>query len=630
MDIKKCVTLDVECYKNYFLCMFRRVADGKILYFEKYNDSTLDIASIKNILNKYLIVTFNGNKYDRLIVEAAVRGFSNVDMYKVSKSIIVEKLQPWQARKQFGLRELRYDHIDLIELCPLQASLKMYAGRLHCKHLQDLPLDPDAPMTDDLLEEMRTYCGYDNENTALILERVKPDIELREQMSKQYGVDLRSKSDAQIAETVTKHGIGRDIKKPKIPIGTEFKYVGPAYLDTFKTKQLQDIVKMYRELPITIGKSGHCELIFNREEAGTVNFVNGKAKVVKAKKQFKLTIGNTDYSVGIGGIHSKESNTSFKSCEKYQLRDYDVAAFYPNIILNNKLYPSHIGPKYLTLFANIVSTRLKAKAEKNKSVDRSLKVVINGSFGKYGSKYSILYAPDLMANVTITGQLTLLLLIERLELAGFSVISANTDGVVVKVPRDAASEARIADIIADWEIDTNYDMEASNYQSLNCRDVNAYVAIKDGDPANDAEYSDYNFNVKGKGLYGDQFDDYYCLRSNPSMYISTEAVKRYLKCDTPIEDTILSCTDIRKFVSLLTCNAGAMKNGGLLGKAVRWYYGKHELDAIHSAKNGDQLPKSEGAVPLMNLPDELPADIDYQRYIDESYTILKDIGRNVA
>ena len=53
-------------------------------------------------------------------------------------------------------------------------------------------------------------------------------------------------------------------------------------------------------------------------------------------------------------------------------------------------------------------------------------VVVNGTFGKLGNMFSIIYSPDLLFQVTLTGQLTLLLLIERLELAGVRVVSANT------------------------------------------------------------------------------------------------------------------------------------------------------------------------------------------------------------
>ena len=64
------------------------------------------------------------------------------------------------------------------------------------------------------------------------------------------------------------------------------------------------------------------------------------------------------------------------------------------------------------------------------------KIQINGSFGKFGSKYSKLYSPNMLLATTITGQLTLLMLIEQLELNNIPVISANTDGLEYYCPRD--------------------------------------------------------------------------------------------------------------------------------------------------------------------------------------------------
>src|SRR5690606_23235893 len=51
----------------------------------------------------------------------------------------------------------------------------------------------------------------------------------------------------------------------------------------------------------------------------------------------------------------------------------------------------------------------------------SLKITINGSFGKLGSMWSILFSPNLLIQTTVTGQLALLLLIEWLEAEGIQV-----------------------------------------------------------------------------------------------------------------------------------------------------------------------------------------------------------------
>jgi hypothetical protein len=38
------------------------------------------------------------------------------------------------------------------------------------------------------------------------------------------------------------------------------------------------------------------------------------------------------------------------------------------------------------------------------------------------------------------------------------------------------------------------------------------------------------------------------------------------------------------------------------------------------------VPKTEGARPLMVLPNELPADLDFDRYVHEARSALIDLG----
>ena len=45
------------------------------------------------------------------------------------------------------------------------------------------------------------------------------------------------------------------------------------------------------------------------------------------------------------------------------------------------------------------------------------------------------YEPNLMISVTLTGQLTLLMLIERAERSGIPVVNDKTDGVLFRHPR---------------------------------------------------------------------------------------------------------------------------------------------------------------------------------------------------
>jgi hypothetical protein len=212
-----------------------------------------------------------------------------------------------------------------------------------------------------------------------------------------------------------------------------------------------------------------------------------------------------------------------------------------------------------------------------------------------------------MIQVTLTGQLALLMLIERIELLGISVVSANTDGVVSKVPR--VDMPKFNALIAEWEEATGFDTEETRYASLHSRDVNNYIAItEDG-------------KVKTKGAYANEG-----LQKNPANGICVDAVVDHLKDGVPLDETIEWCDDIRQFVNVRQVKGGAVKGEQYLGKAIRWYYAAGERGSITYATNGNTVPRSEGARPLMDLPDRFPDDIDYDWYIREAHGILKDIG----
>ena len=95
---------------------------------------------------------------------------------------------------------------------------------------------------------------------------------------------------------------------------------------------------------------------------------------------------------------------------------------------------------------------------------------------------------------------------------------------------------------------------------------------------------------------------------------------------TPVDVAILDCTDARRFITIRQVKGGAVYDGAYLGKAVRWYYAKGETRHIAYATNGNKVARSDGARPLMELPEALPADIDYQWYTAEAMSILSDVG----
>ena len=105
-----------------------------------------------------------------------------------------------------------------------------------------------------------------------------------------------------------------------------------------------------------------------------------------------------------------------------------------------------------------------------------------------------------------------------------------------------------------------------------------------------------------------------------------EALQNLLVNNIPIERTIRECKDIRRFTSARNVKGGAEKNGIYLGKVVRWIYSNKTKGDINYVLSGNKVPKTDNARPLMDLPNEFPEDIDYNWYVEETISMLYDIG----
>lgn len=595
--LKKSVfVFDVECFRNYFLVAFRSLDNNKVATFEH----PLNIPKLKWFLENYCIVGFNSKSYDVPMIALALTGASLKALFDASCDIIQNGVRYYDFYKKHKLKEPRWDHIDLIEVAPLMGSLKVYAGRLHTKRMQDLPNDPMVPLQEADKPRIKAYCINDLDSTVLQLNELTPALTLRCQMSAEYGVDLRSKSDAQIAEAVISSELaklqGEKCKRPDVTFESH-QYKIPSFIQ-YRNPQLKAMLEIVRNARFTLDGQG---------------YINMPQEI----SELSIALGGGVYKMGVGGLHSTEKTSSHVADENTVLCDVDVESYYPSIILNQCLYPRHLGQAFLTVYRTIVERRLEAKHKKNKIVADSLKITINGSFGKLGSRWSVLYAPDLMIQVTITGQLALLMLIEMIEDLGIPVVSANTDGVLIQCPKSRYAELQAR--VAWWEALTSFKTEETRYRGVWAADVNNYFAHKEtGEPGQ-------MFKVKGRyaerGSAGNSV-----LSKNPENLICNDAVLALIEKGTPIEQTIRGCADIRRFVTIRKVTGGARKSTQYLGKVIRWYYSTEMRGEINRATKGDKIPNSDGARPLMELPVEFPNDIDYERYIDATIETLHDIG----
>lgn len=350
----------------------------------------------------------------------------------------------------------------------------------------------------------------------------------------------------------------------------------------------------------------------------------------------------TKYSIGCGGIHTQDPPGVFKSNDKYTYVHWDYTSYYPSIMIAYEVAPKHLNAK---VFAKMVdyfkTTRVAAKHNKNKNgnviegVDDSLtaealKIVINAIYGKLGSELFWLYDRLAQMKVTINGQLMTLNLIESLELEGIHCISANTDGIVIRIPNDKTDV--FERITKEWNEYNKMSADGEHYKLLVRRDVNNYFDIQtDGEE----EYKGDMDPLQYRKNYSKGYD----------MPIVAKAVYEYFANNVPIMETIRNHKDILDFCK--TQNIGRKFNICYdkveNGKVITVYCQKH--CRFYASSKGVVIQKEDsvtgkksvlcGGLPviLLNNLDDKPIEernINYAYYYNECMKFINPIKLGIS
>lgn len=634
------VVFDIELIGKgddiFFFFGARHLPSGKTIQLEGNDHETL--VKLNALLRnpRYLWVSFNGIKFDAPILAAVAGGRPLAEVKRMANTIIEENKPAWMSYRDFKLEPLEIDHIDLIEVAPgVMINLKLYAARMGLKSICDLPFAHDAHLDAEQRKMVKEYCmNGDLVATASLFKSLQGALELREQMSQVYLIDLRSKSDAQVAETVLSKVLGI---RGAVDMPTGVRYTAPPFIQPRN--------------PIVVEMEERAERFVFKMNPG-----NGAIELPPFLEE-PIVIGKGRYQMGIGGLHSQHDRQQhWVANDRLEISDFDVASFYPNIILNAGLVPRGLGYAFIEQYRKILDERLEAKRTKNKIKDGAMKIMLNGTFGKLGSMFSKLYAPDLMLATTLTGQFYLIGLIEIIIESGGHVVSANTDGVCVAATPEVM--ASIRDAVSIYGFLTNFEFEETRYRTIAIKDVNNYLAVK------------LNGDIKAKGIYATGG-----LMKNPTNEVCTLAAQAYLATGRSVACFInehltvdnfadftqsravtggaVFYTDIREVDDWINLERGAwyrqawydmgkerkplkrvsrpapVMSGDkpvFLGRVARWYYSLDERRSIHYVNNDNKVPKANASTACMTLPDSIPADLDVGRYIEEAKNNLRNMG----
>lgn len=148
---ERVILFDCEVFKNLFVVCWKYEGTSEDSVVRMINPSPAEIAN----LIKGKLVGFNNRDYDNHILWARILGASEMDLYKLSQRIIVEK----DRNARFG-EAYNLSYADVHDFSSVKMGLKPWEIFLGIKHVESK--HPwDEPVPDDKILEIVEYCCND-------------------------------------------------------------------------------------------------------------------------------------------------------------------------------------------------------------------------------------------------------------------------------------------------------------------------------------------------------------------------------------------------------------------------------------------------------------------------------------
>ena len=604
---------DTEIFKNFFSVVFVNIETGKKVTFYNF-DNRDDTEKLRKFLLMpgLTLVGYNSIGFDNLVLQAVLIGLKDEVLFDFVMCIINRNLNDMHYDLMKSFRIPSIDVMKILALDVMGVSLKQVAINIKWPLIQDLPFSPYKIIELDDVDTILKYNENDSQITKALFLEILEDIELRKKVGKTYGVNLINCSDSRMANIIL-----TKIYCQKTGI---------------REKELKD--KRTNRSVINLDRCISKKIRFNTEKLSSLlkelKSTKLKEKDGRGRFRFKTSVefNGVIYDLGVGGLHSRDKPEVFEQDADYFIIDADVASFYPNIILNDRIKPEHLSNSFLDIFSDLTKQRLEAKRKKQILDSEALKITINSVFGKLGSEVFWLYDQQAFYSVTVSGQLFLLMLVEILEENNIKVISANTDGVTALVDKNKYDE--YLQICKEWEIKTGFSLEFTKYKKYARRDVNSYVTLKE------------NGKTKTKGIFDiiDGPDKKFSRISGKRFNhpIVAKALVKYFTEGIEPEETVMQSNNIHDFLTsqkagkkfdiiLVTGNTEAK-----LQRTNRYYFARRGGGKlIKRSPSGRTISiHADHMVTVANDLTELKPieqyNIDYQYYINEIEKITEMIS----
>ena len=631
---------DIETMQEFFLVMVYDPQKDEYYEFKlnQWHNELDNFAKFSDEHREHYWVGYNNLRFDSQVLEYVHRNhddwhdFSALDICGRIAQKAADTIHDanYDVFPEYREEELTHKQIDLFRVHHFdnknrRVSLKRLEFEMDLENIEEMPIHHSKiNLTPDEIQLTKDYCKNDVDATYQFykvtigdcthpLYRGDNRIELRLDIQEEFGIPCLNYSDSKIGDEMIKkyYCEEKNITYKELPKKGTFTnvYVKNCIAEyvSFQTPDLQEFLKRIKKLKLGI------------------------------QDDFKEEIHFYDnvYSFMKGGLHTENKPEVFEADDEYEIIDWDVSSYYPAIIINNKRFPRHLGKEFLLGYKRMFERRLElkplAKTDKRiKGIVGALKLAVNSVYGKSSDMQNWIYDRQLTMFTTITGELSLMMLIEAYELNGIHVISANTDGVTIRIKKDKLEDMR--KINYWWSTLTEYELERSDYQKIIFSTVNDYIAIKtDGE-------------IKKKGDFLTDFE----LHKNKSGRIIPIALEAYYVHNIPIATTIMDHNNIYDFCLRQKSSSDFHYEGwnrtsgekNIYNKLIR-YYVSNTGEKLLKVKNPEcqtnaaDVSQVEAGEWVCTVCNHLPKDTDvatsginYQYYIEKAERIIHKIAYN--
>lgn len=630
---------DLETFPNIFTCVIQNSQTKELRVFElstRKNDLDKFLKTLEWLSkNEKVLVGYNNLNFDYAVLQFIYKNAKNYEIkelvYQIflfADGLIKNNIIYREDKSSIKINQLDLMKVHNFDYKATRVSLKVLEVNMCMDSIEDLNFTIGENLKVEEFDDLIKYNKHDVEATLLFFEHSFEAIEFREELGAKYKENMLNYSDTKIGKRYfirnLEEKLGKDVcyinGKPKQTIRNYLNF-GEIIFDyiSFETPEFQSLLKYLKKQ-----YSNSMKEVFSNIPKEKLEELSSFCSLNTKKEAHSLHLNYQDFTfyLGTGGLHGSVESKFYDNDDEYLIIDVDVASYYPSIVIQNRLYPEHLGEEFVDIYKEIRDLRFSYK--KGTSQNKMLKLALNSAYGDTNNQFSPFYDYKMTLDITLNGQLMLCMLAEKLmQIETVSLIQANTDGLTFRIAKK--DKAIYENISKNWQEFTGLELEEIIYEKLWIRDVNNYIALKE--------------DGKAKKIGAYKYD--LAWNQNHSSLVVQKAVEAHLLEGISIEDFVYNHRN--KYDFLL--NFKATRNIDLvlekvyslqktylpLSNTIRYFISKNglPLKKILPALNKDSEQRVIGInvgykVELCNNINDFSYEfLDFDYYVKEAYKLIE-------